>query len=65
MVSFFLLLLFFSLKELALIKATAIAVSVTLDILGTTVLLRSTNANLCLVFTVRNSHFLFITTFEQ
>lgn len=37
--------------ELALIKATAIAVSVTLDILGTTVLLRSTNANLCLVFT--------------
>ena len=38
-----------------LIKSTATSVSVTLDILGTTVLLRSTNANLRLAFTVRSS----------
>ena len=37
-----------------LIKSTVSPVSVTLDILGTTVLSRSTNANLCLVFTVCN-----------
>lgn len=37
--------------ELVLIRSTATSVSVTLDILGTTVMLRSTNVNLRLAFT--------------
>ena len=37
-----------------LIKSTATSVSVRLDILGPTVILRSTNVNLRLAFTVRN-----------